>query len=155
MTAKQHHKAEITYQKHVVILGLGAQILEDRLLPKLLHVRKVLNETVADGPSSSIGLLVLNSLVADEAVQILNTLTDGTIRLVLRGDHSGENVARLGVTGITHLGVARERQTSQRKQDKGKVCVSVLRSCVSVYVSAAQRSSPCFTVVPLQSLLLL
>jgi hypothetical protein len=103
---KEEIEGQETYQEDVVILGLGAQVLEDGLLPELLHVSEVLNETVTDGPSSGVGLLVLHSLVSNVAIKILDSLTNSAIRVVLSGDHSRENVAGLGVTGISHLGVA-------------------------------------------------
>lgn len=129
-----HKRAEgpkITYEQNVVILGLSAQVLEDRLLPELLHVGEVLNETVTNGPGSSVRLLVLDGLVTNEAVQVLNTLADGTISIILGGDHGGEDVAGLGVTGISHLGVTGEGQRS------ATVCVGVW-ACVCVRVWRAR-----------------
>lgn len=105
-----------------MILRLSAQVLEDRLLPELLHVSEVLNETVTNGPGSSVGLLVLDGLVTNVAIQILDTLTDGTIRVILGGNHGREDVGRLGVTGISHLGVTRSRQSKKKVSNGASVC---------------------------------
>lgn len=139
-----------TYQEDVVILRLGAQELEDRLLPELLHVGEVLNQTVADGPGSRIRLLVLHSLISNEAVQILDTLADSTVRILLGGDHGREDVAGLGVTGITHLGVTLERKQRQRGS------ASVVCWCMSVSVCALCKPNVqvCELLAFLSSLLL-
>lgn len=39
----------MTDQKEVMILGLSAQVLEDRLLPVTFHVIPIVNHTMADG----------------------------------------------------------------------------------------------------------
>lgn len=44
-----------THQEHIMILGLGSQILENRLLPESFHVVPVLDLTMSDGVVKRVG----------------------------------------------------------------------------------------------------
>lgn len=107
------------YEEEVVVLGLAAKVLEDAVLPELLHVGPVLDLAVAHGHGDLVDLGVLVSLVTDEEVQIGDVLagsargttsggrgSGGLLGDALGGDGRGDDVLRLSVAGIAHLGVA-------------------------------------------------
>ena len=92
-------------EEEVVVLGLGAEVLEDGLLPVLLHVGPVVDLAVTDGVGDLVGLGGRDSLLADVEVEVLNTLLGHALGNLVGRDHGGDDEAGLVVAGITDLGV--------------------------------------------------
>ena len=65
-------RAQKAHQEEVVVLGVGTQVLEDRLLPELLHVCPVVDLAVAHGVRQLVHLRVRHRFVADVKVKIFN-----------------------------------------------------------------------------------
>jgi hypothetical protein len=63
-----------TDQKEIVVLGLGAQILEDRLFPVTLHIIPVVNHTMANRVVDTVSrrLGIGERLVTDEEVEVFD-----------------------------------------------------------------------------------
>lgn len=92
-------------EEEVVVLGLGTEVLEDCLLPVLLHVGPVVDLTVTDRVGNLIRLGGADSLLANVKVEVFNTLLSHTLSYLVGGDHRGDDEAGLVVAGITNLGV--------------------------------------------------
>lgn len=56
-----------------MVLGLGAEVLEDALLPVAFHLVPVVNHAVTDRVVDVVRLAVGEGLVADEKVEVLDT----------------------------------------------------------------------------------
>jgi len=92
-----------TDQKEVVVLGLAPEVLEDGLLPEPLHKIPVLNLTLADGVSQTVGLLPGDRLITNVEVKVLHSLLLGHLRLVLGANDRGDDELGLGVACEAHL----------------------------------------------------
>lgn len=62
-----------------MVLGLGAQVLEDTLFPVSFHVIPVLNHSMSNRIVHPVRFGVGNSFIANEEVQILNTAFGGKV----------------------------------------------------------------------------
>jgi hypothetical protein len=60
-----------------MVLGLGAQVFEDALLPVALHMIPVFDHSVANGVVYAIRFRVGDRFVANKEVQVLNTALGG------------------------------------------------------------------------------
>jgi hypothetical protein len=113
-----------------VVLGLGAQVHENALFPQTLHQRPVLDLTVLHRIVHLVSRanLVGQRRVADVKVEVLDAglgrrrLADtGALRLeVVGGDHRRNDVLRLSVASVAHLGVAEGKKKSGDKKKKKK-----------------------------------
>mmetsp|Transcript_13531 Transcript_13531/g.34537 ORF Transcript_13531/g.34537 Transcript_13531/m.34537 type:complete len:485 (-) Transcript_13531:16-1470(-) len=103
-------------QQEVVVLRLTAQVLEYAMSPKALHVAPIFNLPMLDWVSEGVGLRHGCSLVSDEKVKVLNAFllcrslatnihSCRLLDTILRGDSAGNDVLRLTVACIPHLGV--------------------------------------------------
>lgn len=134
-----------TNQEKVVVLRLATEVLEDALLPELLHGSPVVDLTVLDGVLAGVGLGNLSGLVSDEKVEILDSLllsssggrssssgssertgATSSLGLFREGDGTGDDVVGLPVTGVSHLGVTvffffhRQSPTSPPEEEEKK-----------------------------------
>ncbi len=60
------------YQEKMVVLRLTAKVLEDTLLPELLHVSPVINLTMTHWHGDLVSLGILVGLVTNEEVKVIN-----------------------------------------------------------------------------------
>ena len=66
-------KNEMTDEEKVMILRLSAKILEDGLFPISLHLIPILDHTMSNRIVDSISLVVRESFVPNEEIEILDT----------------------------------------------------------------------------------
>jgi hypothetical protein len=118
------------YKKEVVVLRLTAKVLEDAVLPELLHVGPVFNLTVTNGHGHLVDLRVFIGLITDEEVQVGDVLAAATrgsttssgsrggvlLGYTLGSDGRGNDVLRFSVAGVPHLGVASTIVNNDRGQ---------------------------------------
>jgi len=107
-------------EEEVVILGLRAEVLEDAVLPEVLHVGTVVDLAMANRVKERIGLVALQRLIADEEIEIFSALLlCGGLLLalsLLSGNHGGNDVLRLAVSSVTHLCVTGSIVDHDRRQ---------------------------------------
>jgi len=85
-----------------MVFGLTSEVLKDGLFPEALHQIPVLDLSLSDRISQTIGLLVCDCLVSDMEIQVFHSLLLGA---VFGGNHRGNDVLGLCVPSKPHLGV--------------------------------------------------
>lgn len=106
----KNEKKRKNYQEEVVVLGLTPQVLEDGLFPVPLHQIPVLDLTLADGVGETVGLLVGDSLITNEEIEVFHSLLLGHLSGVLGCNDGGDDELGLGVSSETHLGVTLKKE---------------------------------------------
>ena len=117
-----------------MVLGLGAQVLEDAVLPELLHQGPVLDLAVLDRVAHGVGLGDGDRLVTNEEVEVVDALArssgrrtgtralGASRRSLLDADLTGDDVVGLAVASVAHLGVAADGGTSEGERRASAAC---------------------------------
>jgi hypothetical protein len=102
-------------QKEVMVLRLGAEVLEDRLFPIPLHVIPVVDLTMADrvGDTITRRLRIGECLVADEEVEVLDAAFRGEMARLCW--YCGSRSARLGGSSTSRDGGWKNARDSRQE----------------------------------------